>query len=100
MPRLSGQVTPYLPSSAPMTLTLPQEVYALDGLGRITIGRDDPSRWSPRIAIPKYHRRRVPLRRWRGRRRGLGAISDSKKMLIAAGIAGAVALLWLMKKKG
>ena len=33
MPRFTGQVSHRYPSSAPLALRLPSEVYALDGLG-------------------------------------------------------------------
>ena len=31
MPRMSGQVIPRIPSTAPLTVRLPEEVYTLDG---------------------------------------------------------------------
>lgn len=31
MPRISGQISPRIPASAPLSLRLPEEVYALDG---------------------------------------------------------------------
>jgi hypothetical protein len=31
MPRLTGQVQPYIPASAPLSYRLSEEVYALDG---------------------------------------------------------------------
>ena len=36
MPRLSGQVFPQIPPTAPLELRLPAEVYALDGTGNCT----------------------------------------------------------------
>jgi len=37
MPRLTGQVFPRIPASAPLAYQLEQEVYALDGLGEFNI---------------------------------------------------------------
>ncbi len=52
MSRFTGQVQPYIPSSAPLSYRLSEEVYALDGNCSCGVGDDFASNAKAMFAVP------------------------------------------------
>lgn len=97
MPRLSGQVKPSVPSTAPLALRLPAEVYALDGID------EERCVTGPEIHPPgrtHYHKVKCVTSYDQGHRHQLGAFENfpggKTGMLVAA--VGAIGVLWFLAK--